>query len=251
MVEAPRAMISSTTRDLPRHRQQAMDACLRQNFLPKMMEHLPPNPDDAARQSLGLVDEADVYLLILDLRYGEIPEGYDKSYTHLELERAIERKIPIVVLLSAKDHPFTEYETDIGEARERIEQLREDMRRHRGPSYFFSPEDLRSQLIHGLSDIRPRLQQQPTSPHYVHQPDPPPAPFVAHPYTLLETAEVVGRQQELEVLTDWVSDPRSQVFASRVLVLVAIGGMGKSAVTWKWFNEIAPQELPTMAGRVW
>jgi Domain of unknown function (DUF4062) len=72
MAYVPRAMISSTTRDLPRHREQAMDACLRQDFLPKMMEHLPPSADDAVRRSLSLVDEADVYVLILGLRYGEI-----------------------------------------------------------------------------------------------------------------------------------------------------------------------------------
>ena len=27
--------------------------------------------------------------------------------------------------------------------------------------------------------------------------------------------------------------------------------MGKSALTWKWFNEIAPQEMKPLAGRMW
>ena len=27
--------------------------------------------------------------------------------------------------------------------------------------------------------------------------------------------------------------------------------MGKSALTWKWFNEIAPQEMRPLAGRMW
>ncbi|MGH3701479.1 MAG: DUF4062 domain-containing protein [Pseudonocardiaceae bacterium] len=67
------------------HRQQALDACLRQDFFPVMMEHLPPSPDDAVRRSLDLVDQADVYVLVLGLRYGEIPDGHEKSYTHLEL----------------------------------------------------------------------------------------------------------------------------------------------------------------------
>ncbi|HEV7453236.1 MAG TPA: hypothetical protein VGO16_18010, partial [Pseudonocardiaceae bacterium] len=64
------------------------------------------------------------------------------------------------------------------------------------------------------------------------------------PYRLLQTTEVVGRQRELDVLTDWVSDPGKDVHRARVLVLLAIGGMGKSAVAWKWFHDIAPQELP-------
>ena len=36
----------------------------------------------------------------------------------------------------------------------------------------------------------------------------------------------------------------------RIFNLVAIGGMGKSALTWKWFNDIAPNELPKLAGRL-
>src|SRR3989442_14202031 len=33
--------------------------------------------------------------------------------------------------------------------------------------------------------------------------------------------------------------------------VVAIGGMGKSALTWKWFNDVAPQEMKRLAGRLW
>jgi tetratricopeptide (TPR) repeat protein len=37
----------------------------------------------------------------------------------------------------------------------------------------------------------------------------------------------------------------------RLFNVVAIGGMGKSALTWKWFNDIAPNELPHLEGRMW
>jgi hypothetical protein len=56
---------------------------------------------------------------------------------------------------------------------------------------------------------------------------------------------------ELNLLTDWVVKPESQVYTARILNIVAIGGMGKSALTWKWFNEIAPQEMRPLAGRMW
>lgn len=250
MTELYRAMISSTTKDMLVHRQQALDACLRQDFFPVMMEHLPPSPDDAVRRSLSLVDKADVYVLVLGLRYGEIPGGYEKSYTHLELDRAIERGIPILVLLTGPQHPFTETDIDLGAAGERVRRLREEVRRH-GVSYFSSPENLRSLLIDGLADIRQRLPPRGVLAQHANRPDPPPAPFVVGPYTLLQTTEVVGRQRELDVLTDWVSDPGKDVYRARLLVLLAIGGMGKSAIAWKWFHDIAPQELPTLAGRVW
>jgi tetratricopeptide (TPR) repeat protein len=244
-------MISSTMRDLPKHRQMALDACLRQDFLPKMMEHLPASPDDAVHESLRLVDQADVYVLILGMRYGTIPSGYDKSYTHLELDRAIEGDIPTIILVSSDEHVFAPRDIDLGSAGEKILRFREAVR-ERGAQLFSDADDMRAQLIHSLSTIRHRLDRPPTpTPHYVHQPEVPPVPFVAHPYTLLETGAVVGREQELNLLTDWVSDRTASVFASRIVILVAIGGIGKSALAWKWFNEIAPLKLPGLAGRVW
>ncbi|HEY6423597.1 MAG TPA: DUF4062 domain-containing protein [Pseudonocardiaceae bacterium] len=250
MTELYRAMISSTTKDMLAHRQQALDACIRQDFFPVMMEHLPPSPDDAVRQSLDLVDQADIYVLVLGLRYGEVPGGYEKSYTHLELDRAVERGIPVLVLLTGPQHPFTEADMDLGAAGERVGRLREDVRR-RGVSYFSSPEDLRSQLIDGLSDIRRRLPPRSVLPLHATRSDPSPTPFVVGPYTLLRTTEVMGRQREFDMLTGWVSDPRKDVHRARVLVMFAIGGMGKSAVAWKWFHDIAPQKLPALSGRVW
>lgn len=50
------------------------------------------------------------------------------------------------------------------------------------------------------------------------------------------------------MLTDWVTKPKNKDIA--IFNIVAIGGMGKSALTWTWFNDIAPQEAQ-WAGRVW
>jgi hypothetical protein len=55
------AMISSTSLDLPEHRQQAIDACLRQGIFPRAMEHLPARDADAIRVSLEMVDRADIF----------------------------------------------------------------------------------------------------------------------------------------------------------------------------------------------
>jgi hypothetical protein len=79
----------------------------------------------------------------------------------------------------------------------------------------------------------------------------PPEPYIAHPYTLLQLRDLVGRQTELNALTDWVVNPATAAFSARVFCFVAIGGMGKSALTWKWFNQIAPNEMKPLAGRLW
>ena len=56
------AMISSTSLDLPEHRQQVIDACLRQDIFPRAMEHLPASDMDAINVSLKMVNETDIYI---------------------------------------------------------------------------------------------------------------------------------------------------------------------------------------------
>jgi hypothetical protein len=251
MVDMPSAVISSTVYDLPEHRKAAEEACLRQSFFPRMMEYQAPSPADSLRLSWELVDQADVYVLILGFRYGEVAAGQEKSFTHLELDRANERGIPKLVLLMAEDHPVKKSDVDTGLGAERVNELREQVRRQQAVNFFTSPEQLKSLLIDGLSHIRKALQPREVSFHYVSQIIAPPQPYIAHPYVLLHTSDVVGRQQELNVLTDWVTGSDTKLNTARIMTFVAIGGIGKSAITWKWFNEIAPHEMQPLAGRVW
>ena len=53
------------------------------------------------------------------------------------------------------------------------------------------------------------------------------------------------------LLTDWIANPKSEAFGGPIFCFVAIGGMGKSALTWKWFQQIAPEEIKPLAGRLW
>ncbi|SRR6266851_5404917 len=101
------AMISSTSVDLPEHRQQAIDACLRQGIFPSAMEHLPARDADAMRVSLEMVDKADIYIGIYAWRYGYVPAGHDISITEMEFNRAVERGIPILVFTIHTKHPLT------------------------------------------------------------------------------------------------------------------------------------------------
>jgi len=251
------AMISSTSVDLPEHRPEVRDACLREGYFPDMMESLPARDADAIRVSLEMVDRADVYIGIYAWRYGHKPEGHDISITEMEFNRAVERGIPILVFVIHKEHALTieMVETD-KEAQQKLAKLKERASQGRGRREFKSPEDLRAEVIHALSDLKQREQEssgETTAPNF-HPPNiipKSPEPYIAHPYSLLQTKDVVGRQIELNLLTDWVTTNKLVPADTRIFNLVAIGGMGKSALTWKWFNDIAPNELPKLAGRMW
>jgi len=240
-------MISSTARDLPEHRKEVEDACLRQGMFPMMMEHLPASDAEAIGASLDMVNQADIYLGVFAHRYGYVPKGHDISVTEMEYNRAVERNIPRLIFVMGEDHPIKAKDLEIENAA-KLKAFKERIQTENIVNFFDSPADLRAHAINSLSQLRvPDL----TAFHYVSDIPEPPKEFIAHPYTLLQTHRLVGRQAELNLLTDWVAKPSSQVYAAHILNVVAIGGMGKSALTWKWFNEIAPQEMKPMAGRMW
>jgi len=118
-------MISSTARDLPAHRAQVMDACLRQGMFPIMMEHLPASDDEAITSSLKMVDNADIYLLVLAHRYGYVPKGHDISVAEMEYNRAVERNIPRLLFLMGEDHPIKASDVETGDGAAKLKTLKD------------------------------------------------------------------------------------------------------------------------------
>ena len=78
-----------------------------------------------------------------------------------------------------------------------------------------------------------------------------PLPFVAHRYSLSHTQGFIGRQSDLAELTNWATHPHTRSGTCPILTVVAAGGTGKTALTWKWFNDIAVEVVRPLAGRMW
>jgi tetratricopeptide (TPR) repeat protein len=254
-------MISSTAKDLPEHRKQLLEACLRADTVPLLMETLPADPADAVAVSLRMVDEADVYLGVFAYRYGYVPPGHEVSITELEYLRAVERKIPCLIFFMHEDHPVRPRDVETGSPGERLARLKDRIGTAHVAAFFRSPEDLRAHAIHSLEALWKRLRAaaggapEPIRFHPVSLVPRPPEPYVAHSYTLLQTGTLIGRQGELTTLTDWVSG-QGELARAAVLAVVALGGMGKSALTWHWFQTAAEQEWPAglrgpLQGRLW
>src|SRR5215207_2101809 len=105
--QSKKVIISSTARDLPEHRKEVLDACLRQGMFPMMMEYLPASDAEAISASLKLVDEADIYVGVFAHRYGYVPRENNPrqiSITEMEYDRAVERGIPRLILVMDKAH---------------------------------------------------------------------------------------------------------------------------------------------------
>jgi tetratricopeptide (TPR) repeat protein len=72
----------------------------------------------------------------------------------------------------------------------------------------------------------------------------PPMPYFAHPYPLQEN--FTGRLSERKELTEWFIKGSCPMFA-----YVAIGGMGKSALTWYWLQEDIIKQGLAPEGIIW
>jgi len=166
----------------------------------------------------------------------------------MEYNRAVERGIPRLLFLMHEDHLLKPADVEKGEGAIKLEALKARLKTERVMNSFTSPAELQAQVINSLSHYR---QPNLTAFHYVSDIPAPPEPYIAHPYTLLQTHTLIGRQAELNLLTDWVAKPGSAIYYARILNIVAIGGMGKSALSWKWFHDIAPHEMRPLAGRLW
>jgi tetratricopeptide (TPR) repeat protein len=241
-------VVSSTVRDLAGHRALVRDAIWLQGLFPEMMERVPASNSGKIAESKRLVDGAHIYLGIFAHRYGEVPDGYEKSITEMEYDWACERGIPRLIFVMGPDHGDLRGSHDEdGLAAEKMEAFKARMMRDKENicNFFNSPEDLCVKVIHSLTPhAHSDVQQTEDVPA-------PPEPYVAHRYLLMRSTKLIGRGKEQGQLTDWVANPQSEFHPSRVLSIVAVGGMGKSALTWNWFQEIAPQQMKPLAGRLW
>ncbi|HEY0407020.1 MAG TPA: SEFIR domain-containing protein [Pyrinomonadaceae bacterium] len=82
-----------------------------------------------------------------------------------------------------------------------------------------------------------------------HDPAPPLTPNLVHPYAL--QANFTGRVDERKELTAWLDDD-----AHSICALIAMGGMGKSALAWYWMqNDVLPAaqscEASAVEGVMW
>ena len=248
-------MISSTYLELKAHRGAVIDAAIAQNMFPLAMESDAALPQDLIDASLAKVDIADAYIGLISYRYGQTPECPIRnpdglSLTELEFRHAQKRGLPICMFIQHDD--VLVKPADLMKEVATLAKLaafKALARKGQIIAEFTSVDDLKSKVTQSLTALHKRLgPPKPAEP----PPEKPPAPtgiptppaFYAHPPYLPGYA-FQGRTKELAALHDWANanDP--------VMVFEAIGGMGKSMVTWEWITKHAAQDRPGWAGILW
>jgi hypothetical protein len=91
--------VSSTFDDLREERASVIGALLQMDCFPTGMELFPAADEDSWTLIKSVIADSDYYLVIVGGRYGSVPPGETKSFTHLEYEYALAIGKPTIALL--------------------------------------------------------------------------------------------------------------------------------------------------------
>jgi hypothetical protein len=260
-------MVSSTFADLETHRQELMKALRKEElFAIGMEEYVPVPGDDIISSSLDMVRKGSAYIGLISRRCGQIiecPERNVNSYSvsRLEFEEAQRLGLPTLIFVMGENHPVTESGVELeSEKREKLKEYRELAKEGRIYEEFDSLEDFKPKAIHAVARLARYLREQDehvgqarntdasSSPTVKIDTDPIPSPptFYAEP-PYIGSHDFVGRKAELDRLSDWASPPDPHP----LLLFEAIGGTGKSMLTWEWATRQSTEVRKDWAGGFW
>lgn len=254
-------MVSSTFLDLEEHRKILMSA-LRKNelFAIGMEEYVAVPNDDVISSSLNMVRKGSAYIALISHRYGQIPicdlrNPSEYSVTRLEFEEAQKLKLPTLVFVMGDEHPVkkNEIETDPIKIK-KLEEFKNISKAGRIYIPFNNLEEFTTQSFLAASTLKKILDEAAStqnisnskSTQLTSDPIPkPPTLYAEPPY--IGSHKFKGRQAELDILNDWASPADERP----ILLFEAIGGTGKSILTWEWTIRFSPQLRNDWAGIFW
>lgn len=263
-------MVSSTFTDLKEHRAALIKAIDDQEMKAVGMENNPVEPViDVIGSSLNMVRKASAYIGVISHKYGTIhpdrvrnPDGL--SLTELEFNEAQRLNRPILLFIMGEEHDvkLRDIEQDT-EKREKLNKFRENAKRLNPNSSvpriyitFDSLEEFEREAIKAVTKLYHKIdeQQQPNpTPESVASEQtsanpgiPTPPEFYPEP-PYIGNHEFVGRQAQLDTLDDWAKAADTHP----ILLFEAIGGTGKSMLTWHWVTKHARNIRDDWAGIFW
>ena len=257
-------MVSSTFTDLEEHRGHAISAIQRLRFHAEAMEFSGANSaEDVLGKSLEMVNDAAAYVGVISLKYGQVPECPERnpdglSLVELEFNEATRLGRPILLFVMGDKHTGVreDFESDseklkkLNAFRQRAKLMKPDGKINRVYEMFESPEDFALKAATAIALLVAGLKQpgnERAGPNKSREEPSRPAPpelCATPPYR--GSHPLVGRKAQLGTLDDWsaAADPNP------VLLFEAMGGSGKSLLTWHWTTVHAPKRRE-WAGRFW
>lgn len=259
-------MVSSTFVDLVSHRKAVEQAIERHDLKAITMERDSAKADgDVLDSSLRMVRDCAAYVAVIGRSYGQVPTCERRnpdglSLTELEFNEALRLERPILLFIMGDEHAVKarHYEKISGHLkkldafRERAKLEKPDSRVHRVYAVFQSLREFKKLAQTAISDLRVfldkrrRKRPRPPPPARADMQIPKAPAFYAEP-PYIGSHAFVGRTDQLGTLDEWASASDSY----SILLFEAIGGSGKSMLTWEWVNKHAPKLRTDWGGIFW
>lgn len=256
-------MVSSTFTDLVQHRRALMKAIDGQELKSIGMENDSALPGvDVLDSSLRMVRKAAAYVGVISHKYGQIPDDPLRnpeglSLTELEFNEAVRLGRPILLFIMGDRHKVAPADVErdpeklrkLDAFRERAKRLSPGSAVHRVYKVFNDVHEFEVAATQAVAGLRRYLDEAGAPPPAAREGrdviPAPPAFYAEPPY--IGSHRFVGREAQLETLSDWASpaDPHP------ILLFEAIGGAGKSMLTWEWTTKHALEARDDWAGRFW
>jgi len=146
--------VGSTFEDLKDYRRAVRDALSQLETIVRGMEYFGSKPGSPIEECLKAVRSCKVYIGIFGMRYGSVPDGYDRSMTHLEYEEAQRQGLPsLVYLIDDQNQPVLPRFVETGPGAEKLKSLKDELRKHHMVSFFTTPEDLAAKILHDVPEV--------------------------------------------------------------------------------------------------
>ncbi len=147
--------ISSTYQDLKAFREAVYRALRRMRHDVIAMEDYVATDQRPLDKCLADVADCDVYVGIFAWRYGYIPPGRDKSITELEFRQTVKKKKTRLIFLLDEEAAWSPKLMDAvtrdGDGGERINTLRQELKRDYQVDFFKTPDDLAGKVSTAVS----------------------------------------------------------------------------------------------------
>lgn len=146
--------VSSTYTDLKDERAAVTEAIVKKKHIPIAMEFFSASNLSQLEYIKKLLDFVDYYVLIVGGRYGSIDEETGKSYTELEFEYAIEKKIPIITFYPKYPNKITQDKLDNDpELKSKLDDFIKLAMKDRMACSYEDPGDLKYNFMISLDEL--------------------------------------------------------------------------------------------------
>jgi len=231
-----KVFVSSTTKDLKEARKKVCERVAQLENQYVCMDCYTSDDKSPKQLDEAKVKGCDSFVIIVGHLYGSCPKSEEKSFTELEYEAAVASGKSVYPFLASDKYPALASIHEDDATYNKLQAFRERLEQNHSPRFFDSEEQLCTEVVAAL----PKAVEQKGRISVPKIPQPFPN-FPFEPSLHNQTApeeNFVGRKDMLDTITGWYKDPEVRIGG-----LIGWGGVGKSALVRKWYDELEDNKI--------